>query len=1243
MRRKIVLILTALVVCVLVALAALPWWWGAALGLSGKRFGLTFREYQRSGYTRFVLKDVTVRRPGVEVKASRVELATPLAWLVGHPGPVAVDHWSVAVTKTDTPPDPTKPKGWLPLRALLDRVIDQLERRLPPSTAGAGEISWPGGGLHLANAEWRDRELHVAGLTWRDQSADVTIKREPADRRLWAQALFTGTANEGGEVTLESAGDRLIAHARWWGQPLSADARFAATGWIPTEATVQAADWQLPAARAGLADFYETVLGGVNLAWREGHFSVDAHAEGKPLAAGKAPPLQVRFHGSGGLDQLSLDQFDVQVPGVRGHLNEPVVVGRDGRLISGPSRFDLAVDLAKQPWFTGSGRVTGVVQITPREGGGVPRVSATLSTSDAAVADWVATQGKVEATLEWPRLHVAAVTLKLADGDDLIAGGDWDFHTHTLASGRAQGRVSRTTVARWLARTTASFEQLEFDGTAAGTWPQIAHEGHAKALGLLVPPLRPLAVNAEWKGTGRTLDSIMVNAVAGGTRVQARGALAEASARIDELVLTQADEERLHLVAPVNVQWKPALVVDAFQLNGPGGSELARDGSTESRASSLPREISGQLAWGAAGAVKLDVRAFDSAWLGELVELPGPTWSVDTLALQGSWAEGAPLTFTTNATGVLTLAGGRHAELALSAQGDGRGVRVETLRASMNQRVVARAAGNLPVAIFPGQKPLLRIDESAGFSLEAATEPNAFFWEQLAALTGLVITEPEVRVSLTGTVRKPLGEATVRVVKVTSDGTGQLRALPAIENVDVRLTATREGVALETFSLKAAGQLVRASGRLPVTEWAALLHDPLSLAKASGEARIEIPNADVAALARYAPAILAPTGTLQVDVALKPGGQLHGVIRLRDAATRPIGPLGILQSVGAEIVLAGRTVELKEVRASMGGQPVTLSGTVALPDSKEPRLDLALRGEKLPFIRQAGLLVRGDLDLRIVTGDDDITRITGATRLRDSLFLMDVRALLPTGGPKSAPGRRPPYFTVDVPPFDDWQLDVTVDGDQFLRMRTPVFAGLASAHFRLRGTLRDPRATGEAVVNQGQVLLPFATFAVKQGGVRLTEANPFEPTISLIGTSRRYGYDLRMEVTGSVEKPQLTFFSTPTLESEQVLLMVMAGETPQKEVTYSGRERATRLGTYLGQSLLGQLGGDPTEAERLTVTVGERISDQGRETYGVEYELSPRWSVVGEYDEFDAYNLGLKWHVLMEKKKQEASGDAQKK
>jgi translocation and assembly module TamB len=195
-----------------------------------------------------------------------------------------------------------------------------------------------------------------------------------------------------------------------------------------------------------------------------------------------------------------------------------------------------------------------------------------------------------------------------------------------------------------------------------------------------------------------------------------------------------------------------------------------------------------------------------------------------------------------------------------------------------------------------------------------------------------------------------------------------------------------------------------------------------------------------------------------------------------------------------------------------------------------------------------------------------------------------------------------------------------------MQLRTPVFNGVASAHFKLAGTLAEPRASGEVVIDEGNVRLPFANFEVRQGYVRISPEQP-DPQIFVTGTTRRYGYDLRMELTGAATTPNLTFSSSPALEAEQVLLMVMAGQAPNDEFTTTGRQRATRFGAFFGQSLLGTLGGDSAGADRLTISSGEDISEQGRETYNIEYRLSDRWALTGEYDEFDEYYGGFKWRA----------------
>ncbi|MET0263708.1 MAG: translocation/assembly module TamB domain-containing protein, partial [Rariglobus sp.] len=1107
---------------------------------------------------------------------------------------------------------------WMPLRATLERVVESLDRWLPPSMASEGAVSWPGGRLEIDQATWTKGHLKADSVRRREIDAFVDVTHD-AGNKTWRVEARERDGQWTATVISDAA--KLSGRGELVGQTWTATATFASTGWLPMDADVKADAWSVPGGRLGLAEFYATVAGDAHVVWSNQKLAVNVEVAGAPIEGSEAPPLTMSVHGTGGLDGLILDEVQINIPGVQGRLSEPVSIGADGQLRSEKSRFEINADLAKLPWLKNArGGVSGAITVSPR-GDGLPLVEATLSSKDAAMDDWAVTDAQVAVRADWPEIRITRADVELAGGDRVSLAGMWNAKTRTLSGGQVAAQVSHATAARWLPEG-ADFESVNINATAAGNWPDVVHAGKLQAKAVQVAPLRPISFTADWRGTGAVIEEATVNADAGATRVHLKGRADAASVRVEELTVSQADQERLRLVAPVNARWAPTWTIDPFELSGARG------------------KIAAHVEWAAQGRVSLKVQNFASAWLADVVELRGPAWTLAELDFVGNWDQG-PLTFRTTANASIDLAPERRASVVVVVHGDGSGVQIDTLRASMDQNPVLQATGRLPVAIWPVNKPYLRVDDDGALALAVDTEPHALFWDQITEVTGLVLTKPEVDLRVSGTLKKPLGEGSVSVAKIGPGQAKWARQLPEIDELRAKMTGDRSGLVLESLTAKVSGQDVRASGRLPVKEWATLISDPLSLAGVDGEARIEIPDADVAALARYAPAYLAPVGKLQVDVALERGGQFKGVLRLTDAATRPLGPLGILQGIGAEIRLDGRKIEFKEVRATTGGQPVTLTGTVEALEGKEPRLNLKLKGEKLPFVRQSGLLVRGDIDLSIVTDDAGVTRITGRTQLRDSLFLMDVRALIPSGGgSRGAPGRRPPYFSVAIAPFNAWVLDVDVRGDRFLRLRTPVFTGLVSANFKLSGTLGDPRSIGEAVINQGQVLLPFANFTVRQGGVRLSEAEPFEPKISLIGTGRRYGYDLRMEVSGTAERPRLVFTSTPTLESEQVLLMVMAGEAPQNEVTYSGSERAARLGAYLGQTLLSQLGSDPAAADRFSITIGERISRQGRETYGVEYTLDPRWSLVGEYDEFDEYNLGVKWRVLTEKKKEEAANEA---
>lgn len=1208
MRRKIPVILCAGAAVVALAVAALPWWLGGALRHVGGSRGLTFARYERLGYTRFALHDIEVRVAGVRVAVSRIEADTPLvAWW--RRGEVIAGNWSVEVAPrpTDSAPRATD-GGWVPLRGRLQRVAAQIQRWAPRAMAGSGVVRWPGAELTCESAVWTQSALETKGLAYRALKGDAKAEFHRDDIRLaWrGPDLVAKLVSRGGEVT----GDLTL-----WGQRAALNAHFAERGWLPAEATVQADDWRVPGEKLKLGDAYAAVRGRGKVAWTGEKFSAELAATGEPVNGKSAPPLDVAVRGQGDAAAFTVEALSATLPGITARLSEPVTVERSGQFRASGARFTVEADLAKQPWFAATGVVSGEARWVA-SAASAPMVEFQLAARDVAAADFGAARAEAKGRLDWPRVRVTEGTLAGTAGEQLAWRGGWDFATKEVLDAAAEGTIRRVTVARWVPAG-VEFETVEVNAEAAGALRELKHAGWARAENVKLRALNPLGLALRWAGRGAAVETLAVEATAGATALVAEGAVVADSARLTKLELAHGGVVRLALTEPATLQWRPVWRVESLRLAGPDGAR-----------------VHGAVAWGEAGRMELAVTNFSSTWLDALGVRGGPAWRLDNVAASGTWERG-PLVFSLAGAATVDLTEGKSASVAIRARGDHAGVMLEELSVMEAGRSVVKATGKIPLRISPAAGRIVQIDDDGALGLDVTTAANAGFWQELPALTGFELKEPEAVAQVTGTWARPQGTVRVKAARMAADAARFKRPMPTLEGLDVALTGDASEVRLEKLAVNIEGQAVRANGRLPIADgkWREWFAQPLAWVQRGAEGRLEVPDAEVAALARFFPVFVAPKGRLQLDVSYR-AGELGGSVRIHDAATRPLGPLGVLQEISADIALAGRSLELRSVTAHSGGQTVTLSGKVALPEAVEThasvadglKYDVLLKGENLPFVRQTGVLMRGDVDLKLTSPARGAPTVAGTVRLRESLFLSDARALLPGGARTKA--RTPPYFAVEAPPYDAWQLDVAVEGESFLKLRTALFTGVASAKFRLGGTLSDPLLRGEVTLDEGAVKLPFATFAVQEGRVTLGPEHDHEPQVWFVGAVRRLNYDLRMEASGPASAPRLVFSSNPPLESGQVLLLVMAGEAPHDEITYTDRQRMARLGTFLGQSLLASFGGDSEASERLSITTGESVSRRGRETYGIEYRLSDRWSLTGEYDEFDDFNAGVKWRIF---------------
>jgi translocation and assembly module TamB len=461
---------------------------------------------------------------------------------------------------------------------------------------------------------------------------------------------------------------------------------------------------------------------------------------------------------------------------------------------------------------------------------------------------------------------------------------------------------------------------------------------------------------------------------------------------------------------------------------------------------------------------------------------------------------------------------------------------------------------------------------------------------------------------------------------------GTTEKIPKLEELKLDIRLNPQLAKINECNFRLQGQPVTLTGELPLEKsfWSDIKSKKLPDWR-TARARLRIERAQISAFQPLLPEYLSPQGQLSLDARLVPGGNFEGELDITGVRTRPFPSVGSIRDIQLSAKLSNFVVRLEKASGLVGGSLVSMKGEGDLRGTdwqKEnvPPFNIALRGTNVPLSRQPESVIRSDLNLSVKKTNGAPAIIFGTARLRDSFYLSDLRDLVPGRG-VSSPNIRPPYFSIEDEPFADWRLSVHVAGEKALRVRSTLFNGQITPNLRIQGTLKEPVALGDLKVDNGLVRFPFADFQVQQGLVTLSSDNPFQPALLVSAASRRFGYDVKLDVTGTADAPIIQFSSTPPLSSEQLVLMVTAGELPRVGATLSPQQRAQTAALFVGRDLLARWGFGDSSEPRLTITSGQEMSETGRPTYNIEFKLTDRWALEGEYDRFNAYNAGVKWRV----------------
>ncbi|GAA5116265.1 translocation/assembly module TamB domain-containing protein [Luteolibacter yonseiensis] len=333
-------------------------------------------------------------------------------------------------------------------------------------------------------------------------------------------------------------------------------------------------------------------------------------------------------------------------------------------------------------------------------------------------------------------------------------------------------------------------------------------------------------------------------------------------------------------------------------------------------------------------------------------------------------------------------------------------------------------------------------------------------------------------------------------------------------------------------------------------EWA---QNPASIKDEDLVARLDLPRLDLSRFNTLVPSAEQLSGALtgNVGVSGKVGkpeikGLLEltgGALRLKDQRIPP------LEGVAAAVEFALDRAVVKNLRATVAGGSLQGEGTLSLSEGKPGPLDVRLRGNHLPLLRNDYLIVRANGDLRL-QGAWENAVVSGSVGLVDSIFYRDIE-LLPIGTPFTGPSAAAiPKFDKSqtqvggMPePFRNWGLNVTVRTDAPLIIRGNLANGDISGSMKIGGNLGNPAPDGDFKVRNFKASLPFSTLSVRSGLISFKPDSGFDPILEIRGTAEPRPYTVNVYAYGNASNPQLLLTSNPPLPDNEIMTLLATGTT----------------------------------------------------------------------------------------------------
>jgi len=869
-----------------------------------------------------------------------------------------------------------------------------------------------------------------------------------------------------------------------------------------------------------------------------------------------------------------------------------------------------------------AGRLRGRVAVTGRW----PHLDGRLSLDGERVRFGTMELGEVAVDLLTDEESIVVRRLKARSGEILLEGsGTYRHETSTVHDARLSLAVER--IESWIGGDLLA-GSLSAEVTASGPLDELQLSGTAAARDLQLADIGIQQASLRIEGTGRSfrIDELHGESIFGRLDAAASLELAEAGLPAElhlESFSLRRDEKGLSLESPCLIHLEEGGgTVDDLRLAGEAG------------------RLDLFASWSGTGA-ECQVEARD---LHPDLFLAGTPASIPKLAsadLTGSlsWTPEALLVETSGELHELLLPRlGRPIDLRWRV--DQRTERLELTSLELTgEGVHLTAQGSLPIHPF-GEEPLgpgelsLRLDADlplallAGEGFEGTIEAGGQIGGSWTALEGSLKLEgrelqlPEELI--------PPDFADGRVV-------GEIR-------LDSGLFVDELGVHLgDLVDARAHGQL---STELDLVRWIA---DPRQLAEeARVQGKLTVASFDItrlepilAKLGETAEQLRggAASGFVEVEGPLL-DPELRGELEVHEGLMRLGSGMPTADRLEARLLFDGTNLEIGSLTGDLGGAPFTLTGSADL-SGHEPALAFHLEGTDLLLFRSREAKVRADTDLEL-TGPLSALVAKGKVELTDGRFEPSTDFLDFRRGSSARGARGFQLFRLRDAPLRDLSFDIELSARESFRISNTVVKGSVRPDLHLSGTGLVPVLTGTVYLERTLMKLPSTSLELTSGTVLFRPESPFLPEVEAQGRTRMLGYSIKAAISGPFDSPEIMLTSTPPMNQENLLLLVLTGRLPNDPDQTDPLATVNTVALYVATDTLARWFTDEgpmnedSLANRFEFVSGREVSRSGVESVEVAFRITNKEGIpeerrdnrhlylAAERDEYEFYNYGLR-------------------